>query len=313
MITVVIDVLAPILLLGLIGYVATRTGHFEAAHRDGLAKYVFDFAVPMLLFSAVVKLETPAASAIDLFLAYYGPLWLIFGLGFVVAWRLLGRPLIESMVIGLGSCFSNTVLLGIPLIPRALGDEALFPLFLLISIHGITVFTVVTVIIEVVRGRHGGLANLPKQVASGLIANPLIVGLGLGFLWKLTELGLHPVAEDLFDLVSTSVTPAALFVLGSSLAGYALTGSIGPAVAITALKNAVHPIAVWVVGQALDLDPLWLSVAVLLAAMPTGMNMYLFANRYQVSPATATTSIFASTVSGILTISLVILALKHWA
>ena len=105
------------------------------------------------------------------------------------------------MVIGLGSCFSNTVLLGIPLIPRALGDDALVPLFLLISVHGITVFTAVTVIIEITRGRDAGLANLPKQVASGLIGNPLIIGLGLGFLWKLTDLGIHPVAADVFHLV----------------------------------------------------------------------------------------------------------------
>jgi len=47
-------VLAPVLALGLIGYFATRFGFFLSSHRDGLSKYVFDFAVPMLLFSAMV-------------------------------------------------------------------------------------------------------------------------------------------------------------------------------------------------------------------------------------------------------------------
>jgi hypothetical protein len=214
------------------------------------------------------------------------------------------------MVIGLGSCFSNTVLLGIPLIPRALGDDALFPLFLLISVHGITVFTAVTVAIEIARGRDAGLANLPKQVLSGLIGNPLIVGLGLGFLWKLTDLGIHPIAADMFHLVATSVTPAALFVLGSSLASYSISGSVGPALLVTILKNTAHPLAVFLLGSWLGLEMLWLSVATMLAAMPTGMNMYLFANRYQVSPPTATTSIFVSTVSSVITISIVIALLK---
>ena len=128
-------------------------------------------------------------------------------------------------------------MLGIPLIPRALGEDALFPLLLLISVHGITIFTAVTVAIEIARGRDKGLFNLPKQVLLGLISNPLIVSLVVGFLWKLTNIGLHPVAVDMFNLVSTSVVPAALFVLGSSLASYSISGSIGPAVLVTVLKN----------------------------------------------------------------------------
>jgi len=114
----------------------------------------------------------------------------------------------------------------------------------------------------------------------------------------------------MFHLVATSVTPAALFVLGSSLASYSISGSIGPALLVTILKNIVHPLAVFVLGSWLDLEMLWLSVATMLAAMPTGMNMYLFASRYQVSPPTATTSIFISTVSSIITISIVIALLK---
>ncbi|MGB0225545.1 MAG: AEC family transporter [Litorivicinaceae bacterium] len=306
----VFNILAPVLALGLIGYFATRFGFFLSTHRDGLSKYVFDFAVPMLLFSAIVELEPPEASTADLFITYYVPLVAIFTLGMIASWLVLQRSVIEAMVIGLGSCFSNTVLLGIPLIPRALGDDALFPLFLLISVHGITVFTAVTVIIEIARGRDAGLANLPKQVANGLIGNPLIVGLGLGFLWKLTDLGIHPVAADVFHLVATSVTPAALFVLGSSLASYSISGSLAPAVLVTTLKNAIHPLAVFILGSLLGLEALWLSVATMLAAMPAGMNMYLFASRYHVSPPTATTSILISTISSIVTISIVIALLK---
>lgn len=306
----VFNILAPVLALGLIGYFATRFEFFLSTHRDGLSKYVFDFAVPMLLFSAIVELEPPEASTADLFITYYVPLVTIFMLGMIASWLVLQRSVIEAMVIGLGSCFSNTVLLGIPLIPRALGDDALFPLFLLISVHGITVFTAVTVIIEIARGRDAGLANLPKQVANGLIGNPLIVGLGLGFLWKLTDLGIHPVAADVFHLVATSVTPAALFVLGSSLASYSISGSLAPAVLVTTLKNTIHPLAVFILGSLLGLEALWLSVATMLAAMPAGMNMYLFASRYHVSPPTATTSILISTISSIVTISIVIALLK---
>ena len=303
-------VLAPVFVLGLIGYSATRFRFFTSSHRDGLSKYVFDFAVPILLFSTVVELDPPVVSATALFASYYIPLSAVFVLGLLISWLLLKRPVIESMVIGLGSCHSNAVLLGIPIIPRALGDEAFFPLFLLISVHGITIFTAFTLVIEITKGRNAGLANLPRQVLTGLIGNPLIVGLGVGFLWKLTGLGIHPIAADVFDLVTTSVTPAALFVLGSSLASYSVSSSVTVALLVTTLKNAIHPLAVFLFGSWLGLEMLWLSVATILAAMPTGINMYLFARRYQVSPPTATTSIFISTVSSVVTVSIVITLLK---
>ena len=122
-------VLAPVFVLGLIGYSATRFRFFTSSHRDGLSKYVFDFAVPILLFSTVVELDQPVVSATALFASYYIPLSAVFVLGLLISWLFLKRPVIESMVIGLGSCHSNAVLLGIPIIPRALGDEAFFPLF----------------------------------------------------------------------------------------------------------------------------------------------------------------------------------------
>ena len=121
----VFHVLAPVFALGLIGYFATRFRFFLSSHRDGLSKYVFDFAVPILLFSTVVELEPPLESATHLFTSYYIPLLAVFLLGLLIGWILLKRPVVEAMVIGLGSCFSNTVLLGIPIIPRALGEEAL--------------------------------------------------------------------------------------------------------------------------------------------------------------------------------------------
>jgi malonate transporter and related proteins len=302
----ILNVIAPVLLLGVFGFAATKVGYFRAAHREGLEKYVFDYAVPVLLFHAVVKLDTPTASTGALFAAYYLPLSAVFLVGAIAARWLLKRTTVEAIVIGLGACYSNSVLLGIPLVSRALGPDALLPLFLLISVHGISVFAVVTVLMEVAKGQGAQLSTFPKQVAKGLISNPLIQGLGAGFLWKATGLGLHPLVAEMFDLVATSVVPCALFVLGSSLATYTISGSVVPAILVTSIKNLLHPALVWLVGSWIGLERDWLAVAILLAAMPTGMTMYQFATRYQVAPPVATTCIFVSTVSGIGTLSIVI-------
>src|SRR3546814_15833453 len=53
----------------------------------------------------------------------------------------------ERALFGMGSVFSNTVLLAIPLIFTALGEEAGRRLTLIITFHSVIIFPVVTVII----------------------------------------------------------------------------------------------------------------------------------------------------------------------
>jgi len=55
--------------------------------------------------------------------------------------------------------------------------------------------------------------------------------------------------------------------------------------------------------QLFALPAQWTFVAVLLAAQPTGVNAYVFAERYGSAQALATTSVFLSTVCSLLTIS----------
>jgi hypothetical protein len=52
---------------------------------------------------------------------------------------------------------------------------------------------------------------------------------------------------------------------------------------LVALKTALHPALVWLLAtRVFDLPASWTAVAVTLAALPTGINTYLFAQRYQV-------------------------------
>jgi len=53
-------------------------------------------------------------------------------------------------------------------------------------------------------------------------------------------------------------------------------------------------------SQVFSLSPHWTFVAVLLAAQPTGVNAYLFAEHYSSAQALATTTVFLSTAFSLL-------------
>ena len=55
------------------------------------------------------------------------------------------------------------------------------------------------------------------------------------------------------------------------------------------------------------LQPLWLSVALIAAAMPTGINVYLFGLRYDTGSAPAATAILLSTRLLVVNVAVVLL------
>ena len=106
-------------------------------------------------------------------------------------------------------------------------------------------------------------------------------------------------------MLSQAASPAALFAMGMSVNRYGVLGGARSALVIGGAKLILLPLAVyalstWVFG----LPPLWTGVATIFAAMPTGINAYLFATRYQTGVAATSSAIGLSTAGSALTCTL---------
>jgi malonate transporter len=92
--------------------------------------------------------------------------------------------------------------------------------------------------------------------------------------------------------------------MGLALRRYGFVGDLGPSLVITALKLVVHPLVVFILVRLLPVPPLWGSVAVVFAAMPSGVNVYLLAHHYRAGVAAAASAVSLSTVFSLFTITL---------
>jgi uncharacterized protein (DUF1015 family) len=80
---------------------------------------------------------------------------------------------------------------------------------------------------------------------------------------------------------------------------------------MTILDYNLHPLLTWLLaGLVFQLPPLWTHTLVILAALPTGVNTYLFAQRYGIGVVTSTTTIFISTALSMLSLSLILFLLQ---
>lgn len=308
--SILLDVMLPVFGLVLLGYGAVRLKWLDADAVRGLSLFVFNFALPAMLFRALATTRLPEDIEWAFLLSYYIAALVVFGLGMVVAGRGFGRPLAGQGLAGLTASYSNTVLLGIPIVLTAFGDAAALPLFLVIATHNLVLFPPATALIEAGLGRRNSLRRLPISTLAGMARNPIVGGLTLGLVFNLLGLGIPKPLDSIVSTLGAAAVPAATFALGATLARYRIAGALKEAGTLVCIKTIVQPAIVWLLAtRVFDVAPLWASVAITMAALPTGINAYLFAERYDHGVATAATAVLLSTGLSIGTLSVLLFLL----
>lgn len=306
----VLDIVLPVFGLLAFGYAATFTPVFDAEANRALASFVFWFAIPVLLFRSVAAQPLPDAIPWGYLIAFYGAALLVLAGAALAARRLLGMPALPAAIVGFGAGYGNVVLLGTPLVLAAFGPAGTLPFFLLLAFHSILLMTVGTGLIEIARGRRVGALATARQVVLGIVRNPIPMSLLAGLAFQAAGLALPAAVDRWAALLGAAAGPCALFSVGASLRAYRVAGAIRPALLMVALKMALHPLLVWVATRwLLDVPPLWAAVAVVTAALPCGVNGYLFAQRYAAAEAETAAAVLLATLLSVVTLTLLLAAL----
>ena len=277
----ILTTVLPVFGMIVLGYILTTTNIFDAAAGKGITLFVFNVAIPALLFKTVATIGAQEAAPWGLWIAFFGGLaitWIVTALvsrGVEVLSPSGGAA--ASMAAG----FGNLALLGTPLALSHFGNSVAVPLGMILSVHAPILWFAATLHREL--ARHSGsfsLTRTARELFINLATNGIVLGLLAGALWRTTGFDLHPIAEKMLSMLADASVPTALFALGVSLAGYSLRGAWGGMFSLIGLKMVLMPVAVFLlVRYAVSIPPLWAKLAVLFAAMPTGANAFLFAHR----------------------------------
>jgi malonate transporter len=303
-VSVVLESVTPLFAVIFLGYFAGRAGYLAEAGVRGLGAFVFNFAIPPYVFRLMATTDLGAITEWGFLGGYLGAQVLAFATGALIGRLLFGMNIAEMTIQAFGSAFSNGVMLALPLLLWLYGDQGGVPALLIITLD-VIVFSSVTVLLEI--GRHGGgRANwrIALQAARAVALNPILMGTVLGILWSLSGLALPAVIHRTLGFIGQAAAPSALFALGATLSLRRLGGSLGPTGAMIAAKLCLHPLLAFLAfGWLLGLDRLWVNAGVIFAACPVGLNVYVFAQHYEVGVATASSAILISTALAMLTIT----------
>lgn len=305
----ILETVLPIFGLVLCGYVVGRRGWMSEEAIKGLNTFVFYFAIPALLFRAtsggIGHVEFTIVGA------YFASVLATFVLALAVSRLLFRTGPAERTLFGMGSVFSNTVLLAIPLIFTALGEEAGRRLMLIITFHAVLILPVVTILIELALGAGQGWRRLAGGSLRALALNPIILALLAGIAYGQTGLAVPAPAERFLALLGGAAAPCALFALGASLTAFKISGDMKETLAIVAMKLIVHPaVMAGLAYFVFDLPALAAVVAILTAACPSGANVFIMARQYDLYLGRSASAVLISTAVSVVTLSLLLAILK---
>ncbi len=300
----VLEVIGPVFALVALGYFSVHRGLFPTSGVGGLIAFVNNFATPCLLFQAMLNIDFGAAFKATYIFSFYAGAFSAFLVSYLIARFAFKRPPGQSVAVGFSAYFTNTVLLGLPIIQRAYGDEALPSLYAIIGFHAPLLMSFGMLAMEFSRRDGAPMGQAAVQSLSRVIRNPLLIGISLGIIANFSGITLPTVIDDATKMLATAVLPAALFGLGGALNQYKLRESVGSALISSSLKLVLHPMIALILSHyVFGLDPALVRVAVLTAAMPAGLNVYIFATLYDRATDIAANTVLCSTVLGVVSIS----------
>ncbi|MGI9449414.1 MAG: AEC family transporter [Geminicoccaceae bacterium] len=305
---IILHSVIPLFSVIFIGFFAGKARLMDQHGLRTLVSFVFNIAMPALLFRMMATTDIRAIGDWPIIGAYLLAQAPIFIAGMLIGRRLFHQSLAEMTIQGFGSSFSNGVVIALPLALSLFGDRGGVPALLIIMLD-ILLFSVVTLLLEMAtldqRGRSGHRQlKVMRDIAVSVLSHPLILASVLGIIWGASGAALPNVVDKTLAFTGQAGPPAGLFALGASLSLRKAEGRFWPVSTMVGLKLALHPILAWVVVTHLfDFDPIYVSVAILFAACPVGANTYVFAEQYESGIETSATAVLVSTGLAMLTIS----------
>jgi predicted permease len=299
-----VNVILPVFAIIGVGYLAVRFRLFPGDGTKALVAFVNNFATPCLLCEAMLTSDFNSTFNPAIIWPFYiGALFSLVS-GGLIARKLFKQRPGESVASGFAAMFTNTVLIGIPVVQRAYGSAALPTVFSIIAFHAPMLITLGMLVMEVARRDGAPLKQTAAVAAVRVVQNPLLWGVAIGALGNRLGVKLPEPGTAFLMMMSAAVLPAALFGLGGALNEYRISESWRIASLMSLFKLVVHPTIAYLLMVPILHVPLEMArYGVLLAAMPAGINAYVFATYYDRGVNVAANVLLISTVASVATIT----------
>jgi malonate transporter and related proteins len=227
-----------------------------------------------------------------------------FALSFAVGMWHARWDMAQGVMQGVAGSYSNIGYMGPPLILSALGPAASAPVVLIFVFDNLLLFSIVPFLMALAGAEKRSLAATGRDVAWKVATHPFNVATVVGVAAAFVKLELPTALDKIVAWLSNAAAPCALFLLGVTVALRPLLRIPREVPALVVIKLILHPLLVWVLLSALgNFDPTWAYAAIVMAALPPALNIFVIATQYDIGVERASACVLVGTLVSMATLT----------
>lgn len=293
-----LNVLAPVFLLVLLGYLVAPGLQLEART---LSRFAYFILTPAFIFNTLSNTRIDAGLAGRMVgfisLVYLGSILV----AFVVA-RLLRRSAAMTAAYVMIAAFGNVGNFGLPIVQFALGPDALGVATVYFLANLVLAFVVCVAAANFSRGFSLGMA-------AQVLRTPALIALLPALAVNWSGFALPPVVSRPVDLLADALIPVMLVVLGAQLAAAGVPRLSLDLLLASGIRLVSGPLIGFAIVGWFRLPELEAAVGILQASMPAAVLVSIIAMENDLLPEFVTATVLFSNVASIVTLAIVLLVL----
>jgi malonate transporter len=291
-------------------------GRYRGIPERGLAWmdfFIVYVSLPALFYRILAKTPLDQLNNPRFILTTTLSTFLVLALSFGVALA-IRRNLAESAIAALAGAYGNIGYMGPGLALATLGAEAAAPVALIFCFETLLFFSLLPAMMALARPSYKGGGRVVLEVARKILLHPFVVATALGVATAALHLEAPVAIDRLLQFLQNASAPCALFTLGVTVALRPFARVPWEVPVLVTIKLVLHPILALMLLTAFGpFDPKWVAAAVLMAALPPALNVFVLARQYEAWVEPASGSVLLGTLVSVATLTTVMWLVQHGA
>lgn len=305
-----LTVLLPILFVIALGYWAGRRKNFDADQVRGINELVLDYALPALMFVAIVKTTRSELLAqgpflIVILIGFVGLYLVTLGISFFLLHHSLGEAALEANLVS----FPSAAFMGIPIFRGLFGATSILSITTAAVIGLVTVAPLTVILLEIQAQRSSAsAAGLNRLVWNGVVNSfrkPMVWAPILATVLVLLDVRVPDEIDAMLSLIGSITSGASIFVAGLIIAAYDIKLNV-EVISNVIGKMIVQPLFMVLLVALLGVANPLAREAILIGAIPSAVFAPLLAPRYRVYESESASTLVLTTLMMIVTFPIII-------
>jgi malonate transporter and related proteins len=308
----VLNLALPYFGLIFLGYAAAKWRSIPDTGLAWMDFFVLYLALPALFYRILARTPFEELNNIPFVVATTLATFAAFSVSFVIAMLIQRGRVPQSTMAGLAGGYGNIGYMGPGLALSTLGSDAAAPVALIFCFDTLLLFTLVPLFMSFSGTERRGLAASLVDILRRVLLHPLIIATALGVVSAAAAFEPPVALERLLVFLQSAAAPCALFALGLTVALRPIQKVPWEVPFAVAVKLIVHPLFVIVLLSLLgSFSPSWTATAVLMAALPPALSVFVFARQYDTWVEQASGAVLLGTLVSVVTLTTVMWLVKN--